>query len=145
MLPPDLPPVLAPFYHVQPPRLVSAIAVVITRPKIPILVERQVLRISQARRKQFQLAPIRITAKHCTGVRIRNLASALVYVQTAVRDAEIELPVRAKLQPMQIVSAERNMNAETAGERSPGISDAIAVRILQQPKVWDAREVNIPF
>src|SRR6266513_73388 len=77
-------------HQVGPPRRVAGVAVVVAGPEVPLRVERELLRVAQARREQLEAGPVRVAAHHAARV---GIVQDPLDVDAAVADREIELPV----------------------------------------------------
>src|SRR5688572_23264584 len=67
-LPTDAPAEVRALHHVMPARLVAAIAVVVGREKVAVVVEGEFLRVAQTPRNHLELAAIRVRAKDAAGI-----------------------------------------------------------------------------
>ena len=124
-LPAHAPAVIRAGHDVFPARLVAAVAVVVAGEKIARIVKSQFLRIAQTNGDDLQRRAVGIAAKHRAAVRQRLHCQPRPVVDdfapkirggAAISDGEINSPVRPPDQPVQIVAAEGDVNAEAVEE-----------------------------
>ena len=116
-LPADAPAVVRALDDVNPARLVAAVGVVVAGEKVAHIVEREALRIAQAPRVKFERVAIRPAAEDRAAVRhVDHLTFLRRHVRAAVRDREIDAPVRPHLHAVHVVPAECDVHAEAGRE-----------------------------
>ena len=145
-LPADGPSVVRPLQHQCPAGLVTAVAVVVTSPKIALVVEAQLLRIAQALGEKFEVRPIRLAAKHGAAVGQLNHASlAIGHRGPAIRDREVDAAVGSLGQAVEIVSAKRHVDSKTMQQPVPRGRRRRSFRIGggESPQIRNAGEPHI--
>ena len=110
--------------------------------QVPVLIERQLLRVSQAGGEHFEFRSVGIAAEHGSPIGIDEPLALLGHdVETAIADAEIQPPVGPERQAVQVVPAERDADAESRQQRLTEIGLAVAVFVAQQPQM---RDIGVP-
>ncbi len=71
----DAPAAVAAFHHVNPARLIAAVGVVVAGEQVSVLIENQVLRITQAESEHFEFGAVRIAAEDAARVGFAHLAA----------------------------------------------------------------------
>ena len=75
------------------------------------------MRIAQAAGEHLQFAAIRIAAKHRAGVWVvEQLPLARGDAKATVTAAEVNPSIRPKLQPVNVMAADADVNAEACGQ-----------------------------
>src|SRR5262249_37235433 len=64
--------------------------------------------------------------------------------RSSITDAVIELAIRTETQAVQVMANKPDSNAVSVAERLLYISNALALRVPQEPQIRDVGEVNVP-
>src|SRR6185436_15861678 len=133
----DPPSAVGPFRQIRPASRVAGVAVVVPGPEVPLGVEREVLRVAHSRREDLESRAVRIASHDAAGVRIvEDRLAVLLDMDAAVADREVELPVGAETEAVQVMADEREADAE-AGVHHPALF-GLALDLLEVPEVRDA-------
>lgn len=124
-------PLFAAFDDVDPPRRVTAVAVVVAGEKVAVLVKGQLLRVAQAGVDDLQLAAVGVAAEDRAAVDAVNLPAVdgLLDVEPAVAHAEIELAVGTEDQAVQVVTYVGVAHAVPVVQHLGGIGIVTAVTV----------------
>ncbi len=140
------PAAVAAFDDVDPAGLVAAVGVVVAGKQIAEVVEGEFLGISQAGGVDFEVRPVRLAAEDRAAIRsVEVLAFLRRDVQAAVADGEIEPPVRAHLEAVEVVAEEGDVDAVAGAQGFLDLGLAVAVLVPQSPEVGDAGVEDVPF
>ena len=124
--------------------MISLVAIVVGGEQIAELVKRQFLRIPQPTTDNFQFASVGKTPKHGTNARpMQSLAFLRREMKSAITDREIEFPIRAPAETVQVVSKKPGVHTEAGMNDRSFIGNAIVVSVAQSPEIGNAGEVNI--
>ena len=127
----------------HPALAIAVIAIVVAGEEIAVLVEGQLLGIAQTAREDFEIRPVGFHAKHRAFVgQINDVALFGFDVRAAIADAEVDAPVRAFDQAVEIVAGQAEVNAVAIGELLALVRFAVAVVVAQSPDARNVGEVN---
>src|SRR5262249_41301339 len=94
----DPPAAVSTFNHVNPTRRIAAIRIIISGEQIAELIECEFLRIAETPRKNLQIAAIGIATKHGAHFGFFHNIRAVLHVEPAIADTEIEPSIRPEPQ-----------------------------------------------
>ena len=81
----DAPAAVAAFHHIDQPRGIAVVAIVVAGEQIAVIIKRQFLRIAQTVGEHFQIRAVQIAAQHGAHVGIiQHLAFLRLHVESAV-------------------------------------------------------------
>lgn len=105
-------------------------------------VEGDLFRIAQPAVHDFEVAAVRLHAENRPAIRIVEVPPfARLQIVAAIADGEIDPPVRAEGESVEIVTAQTHADPEPFLERFPLVGDAVPGGVLQHPDVRDAGEI----
>ena len=134
----------AAFYQVHKPRLITTIRVVVPGKEIAVVVEGQLLRISQTMMEDFETRSIEFTTERRTGVgRDMLIAFTIKQVVSPVTNGPIQPAVRSEYQTVHVMTTQSRSNAKAGLHDFAFFGNTIAVEITQPPEVWDIGDPDI--
>jgi hypothetical protein len=133
------PAALAALDHVHDARAVAAVGVVVAREEIEAIVEGELLRIAQPGVPDLELAAVQVAAQHRAGVRMCERPGLRLDVEPAVADREVEPPVRAQRQPVQVVPEEGHVHTVARREDRAFLGVAVVVGVAEAVQAGDVR------
>ena len=143
-LEPGAPAEVGPLDHVQEAGGVAHVHVVLAGDEVAGGVERQLLRVAQAKREDLEVRAVEVAAEHGAHVGILEpLALVRHDVEAAVAHREVQLAVGPEGQPVQVVTDELEADAEPREDGLALLGDAVAVPVRQLPEVRHAGEPDL--
>ena len=142
-LPPDAPTAVAALDEPGPSGLVAAVRVVVAGEQVAPGVEDHVLGVAQALIDHLEAGAIGLAAEHRPAVGGADRAALALDHRGAVADGEVQPPVGAEGEPVQVVPEESHADAVAVADAAPFVGDAVAIGVPQPPDVRDVGEEHV--
>ena len=135
-----VPATIAAGHNIHQPRIVALVAIVIVGEQVAVLINCELLRISQSLMNAFKFSAIWIATINHAASRVGNRRPFFGDdMAAAITDRKIQFAIDAPDKSVQVVPIEPRIDSKTFQQRCLVIGPTIVVIIVQQPQVGNAR------
>ena len=130
----------------EPFALLGLVGVVVDPDDITEVIEGDLLDVADARSEDLEARPIGLRAQDRPRMRVEETLTFLAEdVRALVADRPIDATIRPEAEPMHVVTGIGDVDPEARDDEFLEVGDAVAIRILESPKVGLGGEVDPPI